>query len=102
VALLGAAVVILVYGVVATTVGLLAIAGVTGFLVGLGARGASTQGFAPALAAAAMVLGILGGWLVSIAQGGVVGPLDYVAQTLGVLALVVPVVAVVGALLGRR
>jgi hypothetical protein len=94
--------VIVVYGVVATTVGLLAIAGVTGFLVGLGARGTAASGVAPAVAAASMVLGILGGWLVSIIQGGVVGPLDYVAQTLGVLALAVPVVAVVGAALGRR
>ena len=108
---LGALAVTVVYGVLATTIGLLAIAGVTGFMAGLALRSrpasASTQGSPSAgravtIAVLAMTLGILGGWFISLAQGGIAGPIDYVAQTLGLMALIVPLVAAAGAWLGSR
>jgi hypothetical protein len=99
----GALAVVIVYGVLAVTTGLLAIAGATGYVLGIVLRGSPSAGsWSLLVAAASMAVGIAGGWLVSLAQGGVAGPLDYVAQTLGVLALVVPLVAAAGAWLGSR
>ena len=108
---LGALAVIVVYGVLATTIGLLAIAGVTGFLAGLALRnrrapgsaeGSSSTGRAVTISVVAMALGILGGWFFSLTQGGIAGPVDYVVQTLGLMALIVPLVAAAGAWLGSR
>jgi hypothetical protein len=100
---LGALAVVLVYGLIAVTTGLLAIAGATGYLGGLALRGAQgAAGRAVAIGAIAMLIGILGGWAVSLAEGGIAGPVDYIGQTLGPLAIVVPAVAAVAAWLGSR
>ena len=103
VAALGAVVVIVVYGILATTIGLLAIAGGTGFLAGLALRGThGAPGRAVLIAVGAMLVGILGSWVVSLAEGGVTGPIDYIGQTLGPLVLIVPSVAAAAAWLGSR
>jgi hypothetical protein len=100
---MGAVAVVVLYGVVATTFGLLAIAGTTGFLVGAALRGRPRSSESGAvIAVGAMVIGIFGGWAVSVAGGGVVGPIDYVGQTLGPLALLVPMVGGLGAWLASR
>jgi hypothetical protein len=115
---LGALAVVVVYGILATTLGLLAIAGATGFLVGLPWRaraepantGSPLTGGSPrspvavavAISVAAMVLGMIGGWAVSLTQGGIAGPLEYIGQTLGLLVLAVPLVAGAAAWLGSR
>jgi hypothetical protein len=105
VAVAGLAVVamVLVYGVLATTVGLIVLGGISGFLVGIQLRvRPSSTTTAVVLAVGAMVLGIVGGWLVSLTQGGVSGPLEYVVETLGLLVIVVPLVAAASAALATR
>jgi hypothetical protein len=99
----GALVFVIVYGVLALTTGLLAIAGATGYLAGIAFRGSPAQRpWGLVIAAASMALGLLGGWLMSLVQGGVAGPSDYIAETLGGLAIVILLVAAAGAWLGSR
>jgi hypothetical protein len=103
IAAIGAVAVVVLYGVVATTFGLLGIAGTTGFLIGVALRGMARSGGAAAtIAVGAMAVGVVGGWVVSVAMGGVLGPIDYVGQTLGPLALLVPIAAALAAWLGSR
>jgi hypothetical protein len=103
VAALGAVALIVLYGVLATTIGLLAIAGGTGFVVGLALRGGDgAAGRAALITVAALLLGIVGSWAVSLAEGGVASPVDYIGQTLGPLAVIVPIVGAAAAWLGSR
>jgi hypothetical protein len=107
VALVGAAALIGVGGVLASTFGLLFIGGVTGAAIGLivaraavpldGATAAPRRTVvrvALALALASVVLGDLGLWLVARNEGGVLGPFDYLWTTFGPF---VPGVALVAA-----
>jgi hypothetical protein len=75
----GAGAIVLLVGVLATTTGLLIVAGAIGLGVGsqLGARPAV------ALALAAVAAGDIGTWLYARAEGGVLGPVDYLLQVLG-------------------
>lgn len=98
VALLTAIGLVLVGGVLAERRGLLALAGIGGAAIGLLAatpatspdgilpallpRGRATR-VAIALAVAAVAVGAIGTWLYSLAEGGVLGPLDYIWTVLG-------------------
>jgi len=100
---IGALALTVVYGVLATTIGLLAIAVATGWVAGLALRGSEGAALrAVTLAIAAVLVGIIGGWAVSLLEGGVAGPFDYVGQTLGPLAVVMPILAAGAAWLGSR
>lgn len=104
-AIVGAAVIVVLGGVLAISAGLLIIAvaigyGVaTGMLVGLGKNPAIRWRWVPPvmLAVAAILLGQLGLWLFARTEGGVLGPPDYLAQTFGILVPLQVVFAAVAA-----
>ena len=93
--------------VLATTSGLVLVGGIGGGATGIAVRRGAGQTMrrptqlrlAALLAFAGVLAGFAGTWVVAIAQGGVLGPVDLLAQTLGLLAILVPIVAVVAALL---
>lgn len=80
-------------GVLAVSAGLLVVAGATGWAVAVGLRTGAGQRLtadrrvrlALALALLSVVLGQLGLWLYARTEGGVLGPLDYLAETFGLL-----------------
>lgn len=97
-ALLTAIGLVLVGGVLAERRGLLALAGIGGAAIGLLAAtpAASPDGILPALvpraratriaialAVAAIAVGAIGTWVYSLAEGGVLGPFEYVWTVLG-------------------
>lgn len=92
-AVTGAAAMTVLGGVMAVSAGLLVVAGVTGWAVSVGLRaGAGGQlasgrrvRLALGLALLSIALGQLGLWLYAMTEGGVLGPLDYLAQTFGLL-----------------
>ncbi|HET7168149.1 MAG TPA: hypothetical protein VFI69_03030 [Candidatus Limnocylindrales bacterium] len=92
-AIVGAAVIVLLGGVLAISAGLLVVAvaigyGVaTGMLVGLGTDTPLRWRWVPPvmLAIAAVLLGQLGLWLFARTEGGVLGLTDYLGQTFGAL-----------------
>jgi hypothetical protein len=96
VAIMGAAAIVFLGGVLAYTEILLVVAGFTGGGVGVALRwGAGDQlagrrrvGIALVLALVAVALGQLGLWQYGRAEGGVLGPLDYLGQVYGPLVLV--------------
>ena len=109
-AVVGAAALVLVGAVLASTAGLLFVAGVTGAAIGLvlararvpGADGASpaldsaaVTWLAVSLALAAVVVAAIGTWVIARGEGGVLGPIDYLLETFGPF---VPAEAVVAAL----
>jgi hypothetical protein len=119
IAILGAVAIAALNAVLAVTTGLVAVAGVTGYLIGLALRpgsmvdalggrtpgvstGANRVSLAIELALLAVAAGAAGAWLVAIPQGNLLGPIDYLGQTLGILLPVQAVAAVVGAWLGSR
>jgi hypothetical protein len=90
VAVIGAALLVVLGGLVGTTSGLLFVAGVTGGLVGLIGAGSArpkswVRRFSIALAVAVVVLGAVGAWLVGLAQGGDLGLFDFLWATSGLL-----------------
>jgi hypothetical protein len=128
-AALGAVASALLNAVFAVTIGLVAVSGVTGYLVGAalrtpladragdrptggaaaGAGGRPTAAsrsnriaLAVLVALVAVLAGALGAWLVAIPQGNLLGPIDYLGQTLGIVLPVQAVAAIVGAWLGSR
>ena len=109
IALAGAAITVLLAGVLSLSAGLLLVAGGTGWYVGR-ALGASTsraghargRSLAIGLAAASVLVGHVGLWLFARSEGGALGPVDYLAQTWGPLALAQYVVAIVAAWLASR
>ena len=80
-------------GVLLITAGLIAVAGIGGWAVavavGAGGRAAVAssrrRALAAGLAAAAVVAGQLGLWLFARYEGGVLGPVDYLAETFELL-----------------
>lgn len=92
-AVAGAAAIVALGGVLAITSGLLVVAGAAGWGVAVGLRtGAGPQlaadrrwRLALALALLSVALGQLGLWLYGRSEGGVLGPLDYLAETFGPL-----------------
>jgi hypothetical protein len=95
-AVAGAVAITVLGGVLAVTSGLIVVAAATGWAVGVGIRagaaGRLTTGrrvrLAIGLALAAVAVGQLGLWLYARSEGGVLGPLDYLAEVFG---FVVPV-----------
>jgi hypothetical protein len=70
--------------------GLLVVAAVVGRLVGLAIRGTSLDRdrrgiVAAAIAVGSVVLGLIGTWAYGRWEGGVLGPVDYLAETFGIL-----------------
>lgn len=100
--LVGIAATIVLGGVLGVTTGLLVVAGATGWGVALATVAGGGRALRPgvrrwlavALAIDAVVLGQLGLWLYARAEGGVLPPLDYLAQTFGLLVPLQAVVAV--------
>ncbi|MDO8484168.1 MAG: hypothetical protein Q7S35_04415 [Candidatus Limnocylindrales bacterium] len=92
-AVVGAAAMTVLGGVLAVSAGLLVVAGATGWAVAVGLRTGAGQRLtadrrvrlALALALLSVVLGQLGLWLYARTEGGVLGPLDYLAETFGLL-----------------
>lgn len=92
-AAVGALAIIVLGGVLAISAGLIVAAAAIGWAVGLGlragARGSLSRTsrirLALALAIASIALGQLGLWLYARTEGGVLGPLDYLGETFGLL-----------------
>ncbi len=92
-AILGAAAITVAGGLLAITAGLLVIAGVVGWAVavavvnggGASLGGARRVGTAVTLAVTGVGLGQLGLWVLARQEGGVLPPLDYLAEVFGLL-----------------
>jgi hypothetical protein len=93
VAAVGSASMMLLGGVLAVSAGLLVVAGVTGWAVAAALRAGAGSGLdrirlgrsALGLATLSVAGGQLGLWLYARSEGGVLGPLDYLAETFGFL-----------------
>ena len=110
VAAIGSLVIVFLNVVLAVTAGLIAVAAVLGYAAGGTLRGSAIPRRlgSPRLAAALIaVVAVLAAavvtWVVAVvAQGAAVGPLDYLAQTMGPLLLFQVLVAAVAAWLAAR
>jgi hypothetical protein len=77
----------------AISAGLLVVAAATGWAVAVGLRVGGRSHLVPGrrrqlalvLATAAVILGQLGLWLFARYEGGILGPVDYLAETFGLL-----------------
>jgi hypothetical protein len=83
VGLAGAITLTLLGGPLSITAGLVAAAGVIGWIVGLVAR--PGKAMAVVVAVASVALGLVGIWLYAGIEGGALGLLDYLAQVQGIL-----------------
>jgi len=109
-ALVGATGITALGGVLAVSAGLLIVAAATGWAVALGLRVGAGDALAARrrvrlavwVAALAVVIGQLGLWLYGRTEGGVLGPLDYLAETFGVLVPLELVAASIAAWLTAR
>lgn len=84
----GAAAIVVLGGLLAVSAGLVAVAALIGWLTGAALRPTAAgrrAALAVALAVGAVGLGQLGLWGFAWLEGGRLGPLDYLAQTFGVL-----------------
>jgi hypothetical protein len=110
VAIVGAVAIVVLGGLLTLTAGLVVVAGATGWGIaaalrfGAGERlpAARRVGIAVALAVAAVLAGQLGLWQYARIEGGVLPPIDYLAEVFGALVPVQFVVAVVAAWLAAR
>lgn len=92
-ALIGTGATVVLGGVLAVSAGLLVVAGATGWGVAVALRAGGPQRIdggrrvrlAVLLTTAGVILGQLGLWLFARYEGGVLGPLDYLAETFGLL-----------------
>ena len=97
-------------GVVLVTAGLVALAALGGWAIGIAVRIGSAGTVAAdrralmgaVLAALAVLGGQLGLWLFARYEGGVLGPVDYLAETFGVLVPIELAFAVVAGWLASR
>lgn len=105
---MGSALLFFLAGPLGVTSGLLIVTAATGWVVGLAlkARIAGPSGrrvaIAVGLALGAVIVAWIATWGFSRAQGGALGPLDFLAQVYGLLVLVQAAFAAVGAVLGAR
>ena len=94
VALVGVLAFVVLGGPLSVTVGLVAVAGVIGWLTGMLVR--PDKAIAAVIAVASVAAGLVGVWLFAGIEGGALGLVDYLAQVQGIL---VPIeLAVAGAL----
>jgi len=100
--LVGALAIVVLGGLLALSAGLLVVATLTGWGVAVGLRaGAGSsidasrrRSLAAAIALVAIALAQVGLWLYARTEGGALGPVDYLAETFGIL---VPLELVAGA-----
>jgi hypothetical protein len=103
IALLGALAIVLLGNVLEIDLGLIAVAGLIGWLIGGSVSGVgptvkrpTRQAIAIGMAVESIVLGQVGLWLLALAQGGALDPLTYLAQVFGV-AVPLQLIAAIGA-----
>jgi hypothetical protein len=92
-------------GVLAVSAGLVMVAAATGWAVAIGLRSGAGRDLAPArrmrlalaLTSVAIGLGQVGLWVYARSEGGVLGPLDYLGETFGLLVPLQLVIAWVSA-----
>lgn len=106
-AVAGAAVLVLVGGVLALTSGQLFVVGVTAAAIGLLAAGSERpkpwiRRFSIGLALGVVVVGALGSWLIAIGEGGSLGLVDFLWATTGLLVPAELVVAALAAAWGAN
>lgn len=114
-ATVGSAVLVLVGAVLASTFGLLFVAGATGAAIGLllaRARVPNPDGAAPAmspravtwlavaLTLAALIVADAGTWVIARGEGGTLGPIDYLLETFGPFVAGEAILGVIGAAWG--
>lgn len=95
-ALAGALLVYLLAAPLGVTAGLLVAAGVVGWLGALAVRSAAGTARRPLALGATLgglTMGLVATWAASLATGGALGPIEFLAETLG---LVVPILYLVG------
>ena len=105
VAIVGAALLVLVGGVLAFTTGLLFVSGVTAAAIGLFLAGSSrsrtwVRNVAIVTSIVVVLVGAVGAWLVGLAEGGNIGLLDFLWATTGLLVPAELVIAVLAAAWG--
>ncbi|HET7725740.1 MAG TPA: hypothetical protein VFK54_00300 [Candidatus Limnocylindrales bacterium] len=94
-----------VLGLLDVSLGLLAVTAGIGWAAGYAARsvgGVRPAGVAVAAAVASVVLGLALRWAWSLVEGGALGPVAYLAERYGLLAVLLPVVAGVVAAVRAR
>lgn len=106
-AAIGAAVLVLVGGVLALTSGQLFVVGVSAAAIGLLAAGSERprpwiRRYAIGLALVVVAVGAIGSWLVAAGQGGSLGLIDFLWATTGLLVPAELVVAVLAATWGAN
>jgi hypothetical protein len=97
-------------GVALVTAGLIALAGLGGWVVAIAVRAGGIGALTPerriAIAVVLAALGVLGGqlglWLFARYEGGVLGPVDYLAETFGLLVPIELAAAIGAAWLAAR
>ena len=97
-------------GVLLITAGLIAVAGLGGWAIAIAVRAGGLDALAPperralsvGLAAAAVLAGQLGLWLFARYEGGVLGPVDYLAETFEFLVPLQFLFAIAAAWLAAR
>jgi len=107
IAVLGAALLVVVQGLLAVTSGLLFVAGIASALVGLVAAGSERPKswigrFVMATAVLLVLGGAVGAWLVGRAEGGDLGFIDYLWATTGLLVPFELLIAIAAAAWGAR
>ena len=107
IAIVGTALIVLIGGLLASTAGLLFVAGITAAAIGLVAAGSGRpkpwiQRLAIGLGLAVVVVGAIGTWVVALAQGGSLGLVDFLWATSGLLVPAEAVVTVLAAAWGAR
>jgi hypothetical protein len=108
-AAVGAGLLFFLAGPLGVTSGLLVVTVATGWVVGLAVKVTDAEvpagrrvAAAVAITLAAVVVAWLATWGWSRAEGGALGPADFLAQVYGILVLVQVAFAAIGALLGAR
>jgi hypothetical protein len=97
-------------GVLLITAGLIAVAGIGGWAIAVAVRAGGLEAVAPTrrrvlavgLAAIAVLAGQLGLWLFARYEGGVLGPVDYLAETFELLVPLQFLFAIAAAWLAAR